>query len=147
MREGIRMNFCSQVTSFQWFTESYLESCRKYTIDSRSIRKKKSCHKPILWLIHVCTHSYIYSNILFFNKCTLMKTTTSADGCLIQLKVLTWIYSWLFFFWQFHHCEALKQWGNCCPDWNSAKEEEYLLKWKLWSSCEEGEECIRHYRR
>lgn len=82
--------------------------------------KKKSCNKPILWLSHVCTHSYIYSNILFFNKCTLMKTTTSADGCLIQLKVLTWIYSWLFFFltvsslWGSEAMRKLLSWLEFC---------------------------------
>lgn len=58
-------------------------------------KHKRKLPQPILWLIHVCTHSYIYSNILFFNKCTLMKTATNTDGYLIQLKVLTWIHSWL----------------------------------------------------
>lgn len=59
-------------------------------------RKKKNCHKSIHWLIHVFTHSCIYSNIPSFNKCRLMKTSTNADSCLSQLKVVTWIHSWLF---------------------------------------------------
>lgn len=102
MGEGIRIN--KLMTSLQCFTISYLENWRECMISSQSIKKTATLYS----LNHICTHSHIYSIILSFNKCRLMKTTTKADGCLSQLKVLTWINSW--FSWQFHHCEAQKWW-------------------------------------
>lgn len=129
----------TEVTSLQWYTETYLESWRKWAIDSWSI--KENCHKSIRWLIHVCTHSYIYSNILSFNKCTLMKTTTNADGCLSQLKVLTWIHSWLFLtvssLWGSEVMRKLLPWMEFCQGGRISAEVEVvgiLRRRKQWIS-------------
>lgn len=78
------------------------------------------------WLIHVCTHSHIYSNIPSFNRCRLMKTTTIVNGCISQLKVVSWFHSW-----QFCHSEAQKWWKYFFLKCNYAKEKDYLLKKKL----------------
>lgn len=59
-------------------------------------KHKRKLPQSIHWLIRVCTHSHIYSNIPSFSKCSLMKTMTNAGGCISQLKVVTWIHSWLF---------------------------------------------------
>lgn len=72
-----------------------LESWREcIIIGSQSM--KENYHESIHRLTHVSTHSYIYSNILSFNKHRLRKTTTSANGCFSQLRVVTWILAWLF---------------------------------------------------
>lgn len=68
-----------------------MERLKEWIIGSESI--KENFHEAIHWFP---THSYICSSIFPFNKCTLMKTATNADGYPIQPKVMNWTHSWLF---------------------------------------------------